>query len=491
MILKDSFTNEALLKKRGKFYTPKFLVEIILDYVGYGIGQISCKHVIDNSCGDGAFLTEVTKRYCDDFVKSHAVNGFFDTGLLAKELSTYIHGIEISKIECDKCKENLSAIAFKYGVDNVIWDIECSDAMIVNRFNQKMDFVVGNPPYVRVHNLEKSYDTVKNFSFARKGMTDLYIVFFELCFNMLSPTGRMCVITPSSWFTSKAGFVLRSYINFHKNLSGIIDLEHFQAFNATTYTAISRFDKCKHTEIEYLTLNENGVASHGTLCYDEFVINNNFYFLNKERLLELKSIRNCSCKKYARVKNGFATLADKVFISDFGFDDLVIDVVKASTGQWHKCLFPYMCDGRPLTENELKTHKQAYAYLLRYKGRLLKGIKDGSSSSWFLYGRTQAIKDVFKRKIAVNSIIKETDSIKLVEVGSGKGVYGGLYILTNLSIKQLERLLVCDDFINYVKALKNYKSGGYYTFSSKDLELYLNYKANGQFGLSQYTNELF
>lgn len=74
MILKDSFTNEASLKKRGKFYTPKFLVEIILDYAGYGIGQISCKHVIDNSCGDGAFLAEITKRYCDDFVKSHILS---------------------------------------------------------------------------------------------------------------------------------------------------------------------------------------------------------------------------------------------------------------------------------------------------------------------------------------------------------------------------------------------------------------------------------
>lgn len=32
-----------------------------------------------------------------------------------------------------------------------------------------------------------------------------------------------------------------------------------------------------------------------------------------------------------------------------------------------------------------------------------------------------------------------------------------------------------EEFLNYVKALKKYKSGGYYTFSSKDLENYLNW----------------
>lgn len=487
----NSFENHVSLKKRGKFYTPRFLVKIILDYAGYSVGQISCRHIIDNSCGDGAFLEEIVERYCDDFVRLRTVNGCFDAGLLAKELSTYIHGIEISKTECDKCKENLSAIAFKYGVVNVLWDVECSDAMLVSRFNRKMDFVVGNPPYVRVHNLENSYRAVKNFSFAQQGMTDLYIVFFELCFKMLSSVGKMCIITPSSWFTSNAGLSLRNYIKLHKNLSGIIDLEHFQAFNATTYTAISRFDKCEHSEIEYLTLNEDGLTPHGVLDYDDFIINNKFYFSDEERLLELKNIRNCSCKKYVTVKNGFATLADKVFINAFDFDDLIIDVVKASTGKWCKILYPYTCDGYPLTENELKRHEKAYSYLLNHKNYLMKRGKDENSSSWFLYGRTQAIKDVSKRKVAINTIIKDVRSIKLVEVSAGKGVYSGLYILTDLSFLQLSELIVCNDFIDYIKTLKNYKSGGYYTFSSKDLELYLNYKANEQFGFLKYTDELF
>ena len=47
----------------------------------------------------------------------------------------------------------------------------------------------------------------------------------------------------------------------------------------------------------------------------------------------------------------------------------------------------------------------------------------------------------------------------------------------NMAIKNayLKELLERDDFINYIASLKKYKSGGYYTFNSKDLELYLNF----------------
>ena len=80
-----------------------------------------------------------------------------------------------------------------------------------------MDFVFGNPPYVRVHNLENIYGEVKKFKFTEGGMTDLFIVFFEIGFKMLTRKGSMCLITPSSWLNSLAGRNLRKYILEHRN----------------------------------------------------------------------------------------------------------------------------------------------------------------------------------------------------------------------------------------------------------------------------------
>ena len=65
------------------------------------------------------------------------------------------------------------------------------------------------------------------------------------------------------------------------------------------------------------------------------------------------------------------------------------------------------------------------------------------------------------------------DDLNPVKAPAGTGVYGGLYILCE-DEHQLD-CLKTEGFLNYVKSLRKYKSGGYYTFSSKDLENYLNW----------------
>lgn len=493
-------------KRNGKIYTPEYLVKIILNFINYNSeNNITKKHIIDNSCGDGAFLSVIVDRYCKSFLKKSS-----NLEILKKELSTYIHGIEIDEIECKKCIKNLSIVVKKYNInDSIDWDIICEDTLRVNRYDGKMDYVVGNPPYVRIHNLSKNtnntnntdnlYNNIKQFSFSQYGMTDLFIVFFEISFKMLSKTGKMSIITPSSWLTSKAGQKLRKYILEKHNLSGVIDLEHFQAFDAITYTLISRFNKNYNNTIEYNTYNGKKLKNICKLTYDDILISNSFYFSTLENLEKLKQIRNNEFnnnkfnKKYVIVKNGFATLADKIFIGDFNFSELTIDVIKASTGKWQKCIFPYNKNGKPLTEKELSKYKTVYNYLLNEKDKLTNNRDININDNWFLFGRTQAIKDVFVNKISINSIIKDISNIKISEVNKGCGVYSGLYILTDISFHIIKSIILNNEFIEYLQLLKNYKNGGYYTLNSKDLELFINYKLNNneKFRIPQYNSMLF
>ena len=53
------------IKREGQVFTPDYLVSNMLDYCGYLGNNIIGKHIIDNSCGDGAFLCEIVKRYCN------------------------------------------------------------------------------------------------------------------------------------------------------------------------------------------------------------------------------------------------------------------------------------------------------------------------------------------------------------------------------------------------------------------------------------------
>ncbi|MDP2812221.1 MAG: N-6 DNA methylase [bacterium] len=469
------------VKSKGRIYTPKFIVDNILDFIGYN-GDILEKNIIDNSCGDGAFLIGVINRYCSSFLKKY---GSAKKEELKDHLEKFIHGIEIEESEQKKCIVNLNNELKKFEIANVDWDIICADTLTVNKFYKKMDFVVGNPPYVRVHNLADSYKEVKKYFFSENGMTDLYIVFFEIGLKMLNDNGKMCLITPSSCLKSRAGNNFRKYIFDNKNLTKVIDLGHFQPFNATTYTMITLFEMGeKNDDIEYYTYDEKGKTplKNEVLNYSEIFINGNIYLSKKDSLLLLRNIENYSRNilKKISVKNGFATLADNIFIGDFKFDNYTIDVYKASTGKWRKCIFPYDNVGRPLSISQIKNNPSVFNYLQENRDLLEKrSLTD--SGQWFLFGRTQAIKDVFKDKIAINTIIKDINSIKMDMVPAGCGVYSGLYILTDYTFDEIKEVIRSNEFLEYVKLLKNYKSGGYYTFSSAELQKFLVYKLRKNF----------
>lgn len=468
-------TSNRMIKHSGQVFTPAFLVVTILDYAGYIGGNILRKHIIDNSCGDGAFLCEITKRYCNDYIDANgSIQG------LKEELEKFIHGIELDPVAFANCLYNLETIASDFGVENVQWDILNTNALSVVKFNAMMDFVVGNPPYVRVHNLEENYEEVKTFNFAQDGMTDLYLVFYELGLRMLNKRGKLCYITPSSWLSSRAATNMRKYILLYKNLAGLIDLGHYQAFDsATTYTMIALFD-LQHmgNEIDYYTYSEesNEKVYVDSFSYEEMSIGGNFYVASRKDLSMLKEIRTTPTHGFVRVKNGFATLADKVFIKDVPFQALTIPILKASTGKWEQGFFPYDTKGKPLSKEDIFSYPEVAEYLELNKASLLKQYTEEQKPDWYLYGRTQAIKDVYLRKYSINSIIKQVRTIKLIDIPAGAGVYSGLYILTEVPCDILESAIKSEEFINYLTILKHYKSGGYYTYSSKELEQYLNYR---------------
>lgn len=464
-----------LIKHSGQVFTPDYLVNLILDEAGYFGPDILRKHCIDNSCGDGAFLCEIVSRYIKAFLETDE-----DTSNLPNEIFTYIHGIEIDPVAYNNCLDNLKATCLSFGVQCVKFDISNADTLSFNLFDGKMDFVVGNPPYVRVHNLDNTYNAVKSFSFANGGMTDLYLVFFEKGFRMLKEGGKLCYITPSSWLNSVAGGVMRDYIRRNHNLVSLIDLEHFQAFKATTYTLISLFQKgVRRTSFSYYVFDPTSLNKRfiENLSFAEIDINSYFYLSNHTTLASLREILTSPLPKYVTVKNGFATLADKVFIADsFPFDDFVIPTIKASTGKWYYAFFPYDSNGKPFSRLQIFSNPQIAEYLNKNKSELLKGDSEDNNPYWYLYGRTQALKDVASDKLSINTTIKDVKSLKINKVPAEAGLYSGLYILSDFDFFLIESLLRTDKFINYISSLKKYKSGGYYTYNSKDLEAFLNYE---------------
>lgn len=458
------------VKDLGQVFTPKNIVYDVLDAAGYYGYNILNKHVMENSCGDGSFLKEIINRYINAYQEK---NNSLDN--IENDLKKYIHGIEVDLDVYNLCINNLNKLLDSKNIKRIKFDIINQDALEIDKYNYKMDFVIGNPPYVRVHNLSCQYEKVKKYSFSSSGMTDLYIVFYEIGLKMLNKNGVLCYITPNSFYNSLAGSKLREYLENKKNMELIMDLGHYQPFSVTTYTTICKivnnkqFQSCKYYKYNLLTEKPDFIS---LIDYKNLFINNNIILSNN---MKYNSILNYDLKKDLKVivKNGFATLNDKVFIQDeFPFKENQINVIKGSTNEFKKCIYPYDLDGKLIPFSKLD--KNVQEYLLNHKEELIKD-KSKKDSAWYAFGRSQGINDVKLNKISINTTIKDFASIKLNKIPSNNGVYSSLYLLTDVSFEKIKSLIYKDDFLEYLKILNKCKSGGYFTFSSKDLARYLNY----------------
>lgn len=143
----------------------------------------------------------------------------------------------------------------------------------MNDFNNKMNYVFGNPPYVRVHNLKNNMRTLKQNKFTKCGMTDLFISFYEIGINMLLRNGKLAYITPSSIFNSVAGQQFRKYVISNK-LTSVIDFKHYQVFDKfTTFTAILKLDKNNNdTKANYFIFDKDNKKKNliDILNYEDF-----------------------------------------------------------------------------------------------------------------------------------------------------------------------------------------------------------------------------
>jgi len=86
------------------------------------------------------------------------------------------------------CKEQLDQIAASYNIYDVEWNLyneDSTDKSFISKFFGWFDFVVGNPPYVRIQNLPiKIRNQIQNtWSFCQKGSTDIYNLFRTRIFS--------------------------------------------------------------------------------------------------------------------------------------------------------------------------------------------------------------------------------------------------------------------------------------------------------------------
>lgn len=463
----ESTKKQHNIKQEGQVFTPAHIVIKMLDIVNYKNDNILYTTILEPSFGDGAFLVQILERLlccCQNNNKT-----IEETKEIIK---SNIFGIEKDEKFYNEAITRLNKILEQYNIFDFNWNenLFCDDTLSNNSFDSTFDIVIGNPPYINIHNIDDR-DIVKQYSFCKNGMTDLYICFFEKGLKMLNDKGKLCFITPNSYFNSVAGREMRKHIIKNHLLTKVINFGHEQIFNnVTTYSCITLLDKENTQDVVNYTGHNNF-----DIQYVDFFINNNFYFSQNKNFKDIICFNE---NNYATVKNGIATLNDKFFInSDIAQNSIFsIPIIKSSTGVIGRCFYPYDKQGNKIPLDIIqKEDKTAYDILMKNE-ELLKNRALQNTDDWYVFGRTQALKDTYKNKFAINSLFKTKKDVRIVPAESGTTVYSGLYILTELSIDELKLFLISDEFIDYCNSIAKYKSGGYFTISSNELSAFINYK---------------
>lgn len=179
---------ESLKKELGQVFTPKNIAELMASFLSNKI----YRDILDPAAGNGALLD--------------ACFNLFDGRKTMKAIEIDNDLIEI-----------LSNKGF--------------EALCMNFFdyNDKVDSIIMNPPYIRQELLTKENsknDLLDKLNYKNiTSRSNLYLYFLIKALETLREDGRVVVIIPNTWLTSAYGITIQKYILSNYTLNSVINFE--------------------------------------------------------------------------------------------------------------------------------------------------------------------------------------------------------------------------------------------------------------------------
>jgi predicted RNA methylase len=484
--LTKKYDHQKLL---GQVYTPRFVVEKILSAVGFDDAGVLGKTILDPSCGDGRFLTVVAEKIIELSPKEHL-----------QENLEKIYGWDIDGQAVVYCLENLNALIQPLGIQ-VNWNIKVCNSLqkIVEPDAPKFDFIVGNPPYIRIQHLEESERTFiqKSYKFCKSGSTDTYIAFYELCYALLATHGICGLITPNTFFYSETGKLMRTYFAQKQHIVQLTNYGDIQLFeNATTYSAIAIFKKQMCEDFVF----EQAIT---TTTFESRKVN--FQEIKNQKIWQLSITPNIvesgiKLKDICKIHVGITTLCDKAYIfsiqdieneSEYVFAQTSLQgsvklerailkpIIKASklkkgTDEVKDyVLFPYQKQSNKhkiIPEERLKQDfPLAYEYLTNIKPTLDKRDNGKPNAvAWYAFGRSQGLDTSFGKKILFSPMNNKPNFI-LVE-NPEVTFYSGYCIKYNGDYEFLLSHLNSQRLADFIAVSSRDFRGGWKAYNKKALE---------------------
>jgi hypothetical protein len=161
---------------------------------------------------------------------------------LIQEIQEYQAEYLVTHIDAEKkelreviaeLKENLQG--WQANVDEFVWQVEFPEVFQEGGF----DIVIGNPPYIRHHNIHHLKPILKTqFGDFFTGMADLYIYFYKRGTELLRADGILAYISSNKFLRGRYGRKLRQFFTDKVSIQRLLDFGEIPVFKASVDTCI-------------------------------------------------------------------------------------------------------------------------------------------------------------------------------------------------------------------------------------------------------------
>ena len=194
-----------------------------------------------------------------------------------------------------------------------LWKLEFAK---VFKENGGFDIVIGNPPYIRYEKIKSDREIYEKNYKCFFSSVDIYILFYELGYNLLKKNGTLVYITSNKWMKAKYGIEFRKFLLDKTKIKILIDLEENIFESASVDTSIILFEK--YIEKNYILNVSTKVGEYIRISINQF--STDLFFIlppivnNLKNKIEKKG-ELLKDKKY-KIRRGILTGCNEGFIID-------------------------------------------------------------------------------------------------------------------------------------------------------------------------------
>ena len=226
--------------QQGEVFTRRWVVELILDLAGFTADRdLAAMVAVEPSCGAGAFLVPMVER----LVESCRLHGrsLDDARMALRAFDLLPVNAELAQKTVVKVLTD-SGIELALATDTAAAWVRCADFLLTDHGEVGVDFVLGNPPYIRLEDVPAARGAAyRRACPTMRGRSDIFVGFIETGLRSLAPEGVLGFIVADRWMHNQYGAGLRDLVSTDFAVEAIVSMHDVAAFEepVSAYPAVT------------------------------------------------------------------------------------------------------------------------------------------------------------------------------------------------------------------------------------------------------------